>query len=47
MKYEVLAEAITLVVKKGSIVILDEEQGRLASRFLKEIKQEKKEKEKK
>ena len=47
MKTYEVTEKVTLVVEKGSIVILSEKQGELASHFLKEVKQEKKKKEEK
>lgn len=37
-KYEVLADRISLVVEKGSIVIVDERQYEIARPFLKEVR---------
>lgn len=45
MKFEVL-ENCTLAVKKGSIVIVDEQQVRYASKFLKAIEEREAKKEK-
>lgn len=40
IKYEVLADRISLVVKKGSVVIVDEKQYEVARPYLKEVREE-------